>query len=243
MKRLENKPRTASNAEHKCWFEQDLLGQLYHVNLGFLRLVMSRLGPSQQAAETMLRANLDLWQHQNEASLQWLAWSPFALIDAAFAEGALWQSMLAIRPEPVWSAVAEPTLPFPAPEANALDRRSLLANNGGRHLTRVATALSWHVARHQPLAARLTFGMSGRVLRSLVQIDLGALDLIVSRQPTWIKPRWAEEPEVWCDLLRAALSKDETQREATRVGALQLIARELARAAEIDEATNHGVRA
>ena len=47
-----------------------------------------------------------------------------------------------------------------------------------------------------------------------------------------VRPRWHDVPRVWSYLLEAAISAAPLRLESARVGALQLIARQLAKARE-----------
>ncbi len=208
------------------WFGLDLLAELQIVNLKTIDWLRAQV--RQDAAEThraaMLADNRSLWLALDDAAAAQLSACPCALTDAEFANSETWESIAA--------AAVRDSAPRSRPDSGAL----LLDDAAGRQLARLTVNLGWHLARHRPLAATVTLGMCSGTLQQLQGMRLAAVDVLPDWLPALVRPRWHDESRVWTYLLEAAISAAPLRMESARVGALQLIARQLARAREQEQA-------
>lgn len=149
-----------------------------------------------------LMLNLDV------QSLQCAAGSAVLLADAGFADGRLWSEAIlgAVNDRP-----PNPSLAF-------------FTVDGAVTVMRLVVTHAWHLARSEPAAARLLLGMSGANLAIVGGCALGRLIQLAENCPQWLRPRWENRPNVWCDLLRTAGEGDSRARERLRVRGLQLLA-------------------
>ncbi len=204
------------------WFGLDLLAELQIVNLKTIEWLRAQV--RNNAAEThgaaMLAENRSLWLALDDTAAAQLSVCPCALTDAEFANSETWESIAA--------AAVRDSAPRTRSDAGAL----LFDDAAGRPLARLTLNLGWHLARHRPLAATVTFGMCSGTLQRLQTMRLAAVDVLPDWLPALVRPRWHDEPRVWTYLLEAAISAAPLRMESARVGALQLIARQLAKARE-----------
>lgn len=157
-------------------------------------------------AAELVQALLPEWCALDAAAQQRLAQCPYLLLDAGFAEPARWQTGLGVQE--AGASRGEPCGPGADPAWIALRRRTLL--------------LGWHLARSQPLAARVLLGMSAASAECIAArrlIDLEELAEGAGR----MAPRWAQQPQVWRQLLRASHAAAEELRW-TQLRGLQLLA-------------------
>ncbi|MCS6948640.1 MAG: hypothetical protein NZM12_13595 [Steroidobacteraceae bacterium] len=214
---------TTSSAEARPYSRAAELGasadwQLQVSAINALLLAHLRSQAAVQAADAtpLVRELRDLWSALDDAALQRAAAAPCVLLDARLANGEFWQQQLRL-------CVREPRLPVTDGErGDGVERR----------LLRLVLGLAWHLARAQPLTARIALGMSAATGAALRQLPLSAIEDLAALRPAWARPRWQEEPRIWGDLLSAAIDGDRAREEVMRVSVLQLIARELQQAAE-----------
>lgn len=206
------------------WFGQDLLAELQIVNLKTVHWL--RALARQDAAATpraaLLAENRSLWLALDDVAMAQLSACPCALTDAEFANSATWESIAA--------AAVRDSAPRAQREAGVV----LLDDAAGRQLARLTVNLGWHLARHRPLAATVTLGMCSGTVQQLQGMRLATVDVLPDWLPALVRPRWHDEPRIWTYLLEAAISAAPLRLESARVGALQLIARQLAKARERD---------
>lgn len=202
------------------WFGTDLLAELRSVNLKLVQWLHARVVLSADAASrlAMLRDNRSLWLGLDASSMQRLAECPCALVDAGFAHRAPWEAIAA--------AAVRDTEPRAYADSNALP----LNDAAGLHIARLTMALAWHLARHRPAAATISFGLSAGTAAVLQSLRLSVIDRLPEALPLLVQPRWRDEPRVWAQLLQAAISGAPLQLESARVSMLQLIARQLGEA-------------
>lgn len=204
------------------WFGLDLLAELQIVNLKTIHWLRALAGQGEAATPgaALLAENRSLWLALDDMAAAQLSACPCALTDAEFANSATWESIAA--------AAVRDSAPRTQPKAGAV----LLDDAAGRQLARLTVNLGWHLARHRPLAATVTLGMCSGTVQQLQGMRLAAVDVLPDWLPALVRPRWHDEPRVWTYLLEAAISAAPLRLESARVGALQLIARQLAQARE-----------
>jgi hypothetical protein len=204
------------------WFGLDLLAELQIVNLKTIHWLraLARQDVAATPGAALLAENRSLWLALDDVATAQLSACPCALTDAEFANSATWELIAA--------AAVRDAAPRAQRDAGAV----LLDDPAGRQLARLTVNLGWHLARHRPLAATVTLGMCSGTMQQLQGMRLATVDVLPDWLPALVRPRWHDEPRVWTYLLEAAISAAPLRLESARVGALQLIARQLAKARE-----------
>jgi hypothetical protein len=138
---------------------------------------------------------------------------PFLLLDLGLARPGVWGAggcQMSTVLEGVGEAVAPPPL------AAGLLHRALL--------------YAWHLARANRPAARVTLGMGAAAAEALASCRLGLLERLALQQPHWIRPRWADRPQLWQGWLAAAAHERQPELERLRLWGLQMLAAEVLQA-------------
>jgi len=104
-----------------------------------------------------------------------------------------------------------------------VDREPFLPGAAWSALTRRTLWLGWHLARAQPLAARVLLGMSAAAAECIAACGLTDLEALAEQAAGRVRPRWAGAPLIWRQLLRASHAADE-QLWWTQLRGLQLLA-------------------
>lgn len=156
----------------------------------------------------LVTALLQEWCELDAAAQRRLAKCPYLLVEAGFAEPAHWQGMA--RP-----AVHEADPPRP-------QRAALETDQAWVALRRRTLLLGWHLARAQPLAARVLLGMSPACAERIAARRLDELEALAEGMGR-MAPRWEGQPQVWRQLLRASRAAGE-QLRWTQLRGLQLLA-------------------
>jgi len=162
-------------------------------------------GTGEMPLATQLRA---AWLQLSPLQLTRLADCPYVLIDAQFMAADRWARLLqpGVRDVSLTerSGTGRPAL------ASPLIRRLLV--------------LAWHLARSNPLAARITLGMSESCAVLIAGSRLETLEVLADARPDWIRPLWEDRPELWRQLLSAALSEYDSRLRPLQLRGLQLLA-------------------
>jgi len=191
---------------HGIW-DRTLLRQLAEINAQLLeRLVQAAAA---DAVDNPLIGELraDWLQLTGERRIR-LADCPYLLIDAAFASPGHW---LRVADSGVRDAA---TLCRP--------RNSISLLSPG--LLRPALVLAWHLARSNPLLARVALGMDERSAVLIAGCRLQDLEALAEIPPYWIQIRWEDQPGVWQQLLRASAAQSEQLLRQLQLRGLQLLA-------------------
>jgi hypothetical protein len=64
--------------------------------------------------------------------------------------------------------------------------------------------VAWHVVHTAPTIAGVLLGMSESVLTRYRDLGVNELVAIAQSLPCWIRPRWADSPEVWTGIIDLA---------------------------------------
>ena len=91
-------------------------------------------------------------------------------------------------------------------------------------LIRRMLMLAWHLARSNPLSARVTLGLNADCAALIAVRSLSDLDRLAESRPLWIRPRWERQSGVWRQLLEAALSDEFSRLRPLQLRGLQLLA-------------------
>jgi hypothetical protein len=131
-------------------WDATLLGHLTEINLRFLELVVQAAKGNGATLRTPVVAQLrSEWQQLPPSRLLRLAECPYLLLDAGFAVPGCWRSLASTEVR----------------EAVVSARSYGFADSVGAGLVRRMLVLAWHLARANPLAARVTLGMSDNAQR------------------------------------------------------------------------------
>jgi hypothetical protein len=193
-------------------WDATLLGHLAEINLRFLELVARAAKGSAATLRTpvvsLLRSE---WRQLTPQRLAQLAECPYLLLDVGFATPACWSGLAP-------AAVHEDAAPGGYRFAEAI----------GADLIRRVLVFAWHLARANPLAARVILGMSDECTALIAARRLPELERVAEARPEWIRPRWEDKPEVWRQLLLAASTGQQLRLRQFQLRGLQLLARGLA---------------
>jgi hypothetical protein len=135
----------------------------------------------------LVQSLLHEWCALERPAQQRLARCPYLLLDAGFEDPARW------RAEPAVHEAHEER----GHAGCELDAAWLA-------LVRRALLLAWHMARAQPLAARVLLGMGAASAQCIAARGLTDLDELALREAGRVAPRWQRQPQVWRQLLRAS---------------------------------------
>jgi hypothetical protein len=138
-----------------------------------------------------------------------IARCPFSLFTARFNDGAYWLGIAGN------TAVHEP---HPPDGDQAL------------HASRVSFAelglfYAWHLARTNPLAARVVLGMTDQTLAAIEALTLTELQRLAFANPELFTPRWPERSAFWLRLLEAI--PESSALTDIRLTGLQMLAAEM----------------
>lgn len=153
----------------------------------------------------LLRVLAPLWRALDATSQRRLASCPYLLIDAGFGQPQRWERLL------------------PAAVCDARSTAGYFATREGVALVRRTLLFAWHLARSNRLGARVLLGMSPTVAERIAGSRLQDLEALAERGCPWVTPRWAQQPQIWRQLLAAAPGPAERLRELQLRG-LQLLA-------------------
>lgn len=204
-------PTTAAPHSGGSVWDRSLLDHVVAINQRLLQALAeaARHGGSSGHASPLVGALAAEWRQLTPAAVERLAASPFLLLDGGFANPGFWQ--------PAGSSAVQELAGRYGPGARLAPE-----------LVRSTLVTAWHFARANPLAARVMLGMSSSCASLLAAWRLTDIESIVDRQPPWVRPRWEEQPAVWCDLLQASGDGLERRLRAVQMRGVQLMAAALA---------------
>ncbi|HWG76389.1 MAG TPA: hypothetical protein VN660_06300 [Steroidobacteraceae bacterium] len=198
-------------------WDQTLLAPIFEINERLLERLHAEACASlaarghQSAAgaiSVLVQALLPEWCALDAAAQRRLAQCPYLLLDAGFAEPARWQAVSSLAVHEADAPRRECADGLLDPLWLALRRRTLL--------------LGWHLARAQPLAARVLLGMSPASAECIAARRLDELEEL-AEGIGHMAPRWERQPQIWRQLLRAGQAAGE-QLRWTQLRGLQLLA-------------------
>ena len=150
----------------------------------------------------------DDWRRLDARAQRRLSACPYLLLDAELSQLGRWQRLLS-------GGVMDAPL-----RASAYFR-----GRAGAALIRQMLLLVWHLARSNRLMAGVTLGLSAAVAEHIAATRLKDLDAIAELCPSWIVPRWEQQPLVWRQLMGAAHSQHPLSLRHAQLRGLQLLAR------------------
>jgi hypothetical protein len=152
------------------------------------------------------------WQQLSTAALQRLANCPYLLLDLTVTELTL-ESSAAGR-------IREPAL---------LAGRTAGADSPGplRELRWRALLTAWHFAHTNPLAARISLGMTSADCTVLASMPLATLETASTQQGWHLCIRFEDRVDIWQQLLLAAADQQSRRLRQLQLRGLQLLAGQL----------------
>lgn len=128
------------------------------------------------------------WVALDAAQRRRVAAQPFLLFSLGLEHGARWRGLV--------------------DEIAALHTPRRIAESRPRSVTvdyaRLLLQYAWHLARTAPLTAGLVAGLSSGAVAVMRDCHVEHLDAMAERGAAWLRPRWANAPALWNDLLLAA---------------------------------------
>ncbi|MES1190548.1 MAG: hypothetical protein ABUS47_05645 [Steroidobacter sp.] len=198
--------------------------QLLQLNIDFLKLLIAANQPDVQAS-VVTRSQLSLPSVQTTAmsecsdeAIRTMAACGFSLFSFSFHLADMWERMAR-------SAVQESSVQRYAGDANAAGNSPIEVAYAG--FAECALFFAWHLAQHQPMAARVMLGMREETAAILAPLQLWQCRQIAQRSYQMLTPRWPNNPYFWVDMLRYATTKDEEHFRFARLMGTQLIARDM----------------
>jgi hypothetical protein len=146
------------------------------------------------------------WRALDVRSLRRLSGCPYLLLDGAFAQAARWQTVLG-------SGVMDAPL-----------RAGYFTGSAGAALIRRTLLLAWHLARSNRLMASVVLGMNAASAERIALTRLQDLETLAELAPAWIAPRWAQQPIVWQQMIRAACAEEPLALRLVQWRGVQLLA-------------------
>ena len=188
-------------------WDRTLLAQLVAINAHLIEALVQAASRGGHCVPTsLLRAD---WLRLTAEQRLRLADCPYLLVDAGFADPTGW---LTIPP------VGVRDMPDP--------RRAIHAAIGWVEpsLIRRALILAWHLARSNPLLARVALGMNERCMELIAACGLHDLESLAELRPAWIRIRWDDQPQIWQQLVQAAAAGQDASLRRLQLRGLQLLA-------------------
>jgi hypothetical protein len=187
-----------------------LLAPVAEINQQMLEYLRDMAGKcaDQRAGEApkLVSALREHWRALDLRSLRRLSTCPYLLLDGAFAQVARWERVIAsgVMDAPVRGGC------FTGPAGAVLIRRTLL--------------LAWHLARSNRLMASVVLGMNAASAERIALTRLQDLEALAELAPAWIAPRWAQQPIVWQQMIRAACAEEPLALRQMQWRGVQLLA-------------------
>jgi len=191
---------------------------LVGLNRGFFELLeeQARVAQPTHANTVLLREVSERWRRMNSRARQRVISCPYLLVDAGFADASRW-SFAETSPPPAIQ------LPFftvrRAPE-----------------FARQVFLYAWHVSqsRRSPVVQAL-LGLPTHCARRIGSCTVSQISDLAGRHPEWVRPRWSNLVNFWCELLAAAASGEAVTLEAARMHGVQLLAAEFLAASRTEK--------
>ena len=188
-------------------WDESLQSHVTELNLRFLEVLAGAAAGAGGGLQSPVVLELKSeWRVLSARQMQMLARCPYLLLDAAFGVPEHWRATMC-------GAVHEAAPPGRNP-VSAL----------GTELVRRTLVLAWHLARANPLAARITLGMNAECTDLIAGRGLYELEAVAEARPAWVRPRWEGRLDIWRQLLRAASADQANRLRQLQLRGVQLLA-------------------
>jgi hypothetical protein len=150
----------------------------------------------------------ELWCRLDLQAQRRLALCPYLLLDGGFSARERWEC----------------AAPGGLGVMDGAGAGGYFSSRAGVALLRRTFVLAWHLARSNALAARILLGMSPDCAERIAACPLGQLETLAESGPLWVVPRWELQPQVWRQMLQAALADRAAALRPVQLRGLQLLA-------------------
>jgi hypothetical protein len=206
--RRKGRRQPTKTLEAVAWPGAHSLERVRHLNEKCLHAVVTNAVADDESYKVKVVSRYrDLWRRMDDQACKRAAHIPVLLLDLSFESGEWWQWIVRDGPRPVRTP----------------DTSGLLPIKDGAPLLREILVEACVIARSDPRAARLVFGMSAGVLAVIADLPASQIDSIALTNAGDLQLRWAHNLIFWKNLLSAALDGDETEMAAVRLHSLQLL--------------------
>jgi hypothetical protein len=151
---------------------------------------------------------LPIWSEVPMRVRERLAFSPYLLVDAGFADEARWRKLHELSVQDLPPTQLQPA--FFGPGSDVFVRRVLV--------------FAWHMSKANPQLARILLGMTSSCAARLAALRLRELDWLADSRPGWVRLRWESQPAVWRHLVSAATHNDPGRLTHASLRGLQMLA-------------------
>ena len=197
--------------------------QLLQLNIDFLKLLIVANQPDAEST-VITRSQLGLPKLQavtlincSDEALRIMASCGFSLFNFNFHLVDMWERMAKVSNE-------QSSVQRYANDVSGAGNAVEVAYAG---FAECALFFAWHLAQHQPIAARTMLGMREETAAILAPLQLWQCRQIAQRNYQSLAPRWPHNPYFWVDLLRYAETNDQQYFKFARLMGTQLIARDM----------------
>jgi len=198
-------------------WDSALLSPVAEINQQMLALLSACAGAQQGGGASAAPARplprlvaglRELWCRLDLQAQRRLALCPYLLLDGGFSAPERWE-----RVSPGGLGVMDGS-----------GAGSYFCSHAGVALLRRTFVLAWHLARSNALAARILLGMSPDCVERIAACPLSQLEALAELGPVWVVPRWELQPQVWRQMLQAALADRAAVLRPVQLRGLQLLA-------------------
>ena len=193
-----------------AWLRPGTLDSLTELNELCLALLAEQSALRGGPAAGLLQPLAALWR-LDAAARRRAAGCPYLLLDAGFADAVRWRTPAA-GPQIADTGLHPYACYFTVPAA--------------AEVARLVFIFAWHLARSQPVAARLLLAMSAPCVTLIGSYTLRQMQALAETHIGWLRPRWPRRVQVWRELLLAAAAGDPPALERARLRGVTLLAAE-----------------
>jgi hypothetical protein len=183
-----------------------LLAPVAEINQQMLQHLRDTAEKRAEETPKLVSALREHWRALDLRSLRRLSACPYLLLDGAFAQVTRWE-------RGIGAGVMEAPL-----------RGGYFTGSAGAALLRRTLLLAWHLARSNRLMASVVLGMNAASAERIALTRLQDLETLAELAPAWIAPRWAQQPIVWQQMIRAACDEEPSALRQVQWRGVQLLA-------------------
>jgi hypothetical protein len=191
----------------KPWADADVLARVRRLNVNALEAVVRTIASAAADDIEVVRRHKELWLAMDAAACSRIAGNPVSLMDLRFNDAEWWLWAANRAPKPIRARHAGDNLKIA--EATTLTREILVE--------------ACITSRSRPLAAKLVFGLSSRVLELLADLPSPEIERIATAHHEELQLRWADDAVFWRNLLQTAISGSDEDIAAVHMHSLQLL--------------------
>jgi hypothetical protein len=192
------------------WKGRDSLDLVYGLNEHCFELLSGAMSliPGEL---TGIAQNRELWVGLDSEAIKRVGRFPFVIVDVHFANETWWQHVL--EPKDASAAAMPSPRHWPTMLAEPLMQETLI--------------IAWHSVKWDRRIARVSLGMSPKVVDIIAGLSPQQLADISHRHSSELRLRWQENADFWSQLLRAASNGDSDALDEIHLHAKLLLCDEL----------------